>query len=366
MANPIKMPFSLQVITGSVVVVGGGVALAIDFINNTFWASHIGGTAMASAGAAAIGVAAFQGLEVLNGRNRLTAAGKWASLVMTVMVAALAYIGGMGDKMNAERKASSEYALALTNAAKGRAEADQARTQAAAYRKQAAAIQETGAVDVLSRTVANAEADLSPLTADAASKGQTCQAVKRCRAAAERRDTVTASLSQASQRTTLLTQAKDQDAAASAADAKAEKMEAKAEGGSSKEDVVGTTLAMLGGTAWGWAIGIDVILAMLQIAATQIAAMHIETGAAMIAVAFADRQAARNEAIEAAAKEAARIAKAAAKALKDAEKAAKAKTEKAAATRAANKAKKAVPVAAEKPRLTVVASNDNQPVSIRA
>jgi|WetSurMetagenome_2_1015567.scaffolds.fasta_scaffold02463_23 hypothetical protein len=366
MANPIKMPFVLQAITGSVVVVGGGVALAIDFINNTSWASHIGGTAMASAAVAAIGVAAFQGLEVLNGRNSLTTAGKWASLVMTVTVAALAYIGGMGDKMNAERKANSEYALALTNAAKGRAEAEKARTQAADYRKQAADIKETGSVEVLNRAVANADADLSPLIADATAKGQTCQAVKRCRAATERRDAVTASLSQATQRAALLTQAKDQDAAAIAADAKVEKMEAKAEGGSSKEDVVGTTLAMLGGTAWGWAIGIDVILAMLQIAVTQIAAMHIETGAAMIAVAFATRQEARNEVIEAAAKEASRIAKAEAKALKDAEKAKQDKAEKAAATRAANKAKKAVPVAAEKPRLTVVASNDNQPVAIRA
>ena len=364
MSKNIKLSFTAQLVTGSFVVVGGSIALAIDFVNNTSWASHIGATAMASAAVAAIGVAAFQGLEVLNGRNRLTPAGKWASLIMTVTVAALAYIGGMGDKMNADKKASSEYALALTNAAKGRAEAEKARTQAAHYRQQAADIKETGSVEVLSKAVANAEADLSPLTADAAAKGQTCQAVKRCRAAAERRDAVTASLSQASQRATLLAQAKDQDGAAKEADAKAEKMEVKAEGGSSKEDVVGTTLAMLGGTAWGWAIGIDVILAALQIAVTQIAAMHIETGAAMIAVAFAQRQAARTEATEAAAKEAARIAKAEAKVLKDAEKAKQAKAEKAAATRAANKAKKddelaksAQVIAA--PKLKLVAANAN-------
>jgi hypothetical protein len=364
MSKNIKLSPAAQLVTGSLVVVGGTVALAIDFINNTEWASHIGATAMASAAVAAIGIAAFQGLEVLNGRNRLTTAGKWASLIMTVTVAALAYIGGMGDKMNAERKAGSEYALALTNAAKGRAAAEKARSQAADYRKQAAAIQETGSVDVLSKAVANAEADLTPLTADAAGKGQTCQAVKRCRAAAERRDAVTASLSQASQRATLLIQAKEQDGAAQTADAKAEKLEAKAEAGSSKEDVVGATLAMLGGTAWGWTIGIDVILAMLQIAVTQIAAMHIETGAAMMANAFTARQEAKAEIVEAAAKEAAKIARAEAKALKDADAAKKAKAEKAAATRTANKAKKDDDLAKAgkiltAPKLKLVAANTN-------
>ena len=365
MSKNIKLSPAAQLVTGSFVVVGGTVALGIDFINNTEWASHIGATAMASAAVAAIGVAAFQGLEVLNGRNRLTTAGKWASLIMTVTVAALAYIGGMGDKMNADAKVTKEYATALTNAAKGRAQADRAREQAAAYRKQAAEIKPSGSIDALKAAVANAEAELKPFAADAESKGTLCAKVTKCRTISEKRDAATTALGLAQDKASFLTQAAQQDATANEADAKASSFEAKAESGHVHEDVIGMTLAtLIGGTAWGWAIGIDVILAMLQIAVTQVAAMHIETGAAMIANAFTTRQEAKAAIVEAAAKEAAKLAKAEAKALKDAEKAKQEKAERAAATRAANKAKKTAP-AAEKPRLTVVA-NDNTPQAIRA
>jgi hypothetical protein len=259
----------LTVLAGVLLLAAPATGLWVDVGNNWQYGLTVSHEAAIVLAAAAVGVAGFPALAGMRGWNGLLASCWAVCFVLTVGAAFLAYTGKQGQTADQRKAAAEAYQSARQDEAA-------AREEEKAARDEAAAVGETGTVEELQALADRAEQTASDQATAAKAANVLCPAVKRCRQADEALTLATRRLGEAKAKAAALERAE-------AARERIQKAVEQAKAGPASSPLSAMWIAARGGwQADEVAASIDVGLAVLIIAVTQLFAVMAHPAVALI------------------------------------------------------------------------------------